>query len=145
MRFLHIRTKLGVKWCQSLLQRPLRFQTLIFQTEEILNWAIFVNGNLAYLEKKLLAFSQKSPLLNEYLNLPLKSSRVIFFCQNVWVLRKTGLSVMQFDEFLNSIFVKSLWSWAVWYLSKLENLFTPALSANFLAATSLFTNIERTE
>ena len=134
MRFLHIRTKLGVKWCQSLLQRPLRFQTLIFQTEEILNWAIFVNGNFAYLEKK--SVSQKSPLLNEYeyLNLSL----------NVWVLRKTGLSVMQFDEFLNSIFVKSLWSWAVWYLSKLENLFS-RLSANFLAATSLFTNIERTE
>ena len=136
MRFLHIRTKLGVKWCQSLLQRPLRFQTLIFQTEEILNWAIFVNGNLV---KKVRVYFEWIP------ELPLKSSRFIFLRQNVWVLRKTGLSVMQFDEFLNSIFVKSLWSWAVWYLSKLENLFTAALSANFLAATSLFTNIERTE
>ena len=135
MRFLHIRTKLGVKWCQSLLQRPLRFQTLIFQTEEILNWAIFVNGNLV---KKVRVYFEWIPEFAVEICF-------IFLRQNVWVLRKTGLSVMQFDEFLNSIFVKSLWSWAVWYLSKFENLFTPALSANFLAATSLFTNIERTE
>ena len=134
MRFLHIRTKLGVKWCQSLLQRPLRFQTLIFQTEEILNWAIFVNGNL--IKKVRVYFEWIPEFAVEIL--------FIFLRQNVWVLRKTGLSVMQFDEFLNSIFVKSLWSWAVWYLSKLENLFS-RLSANFLAATSLFTNIERTE
>ena len=134
MRFLHIRTKLGVKWCQSLLQRPLRFQTLIFQTEEILNWAIFVNGNLV---KKVRVYFEWIPEFAVEICF-------IFLRQNVCDLRKTGLSVMQFDEFLNSIFVKSLWSWAVWYLSKLENLFS-RLSANFLAATSLFTNIERTE
>ena len=102
MRFLHIRTKLGVKWCQSLLQRPLRFQTLIFQTEEILNWAIFVNGNLV---KKVRVYFEWIPeFAVEIL--------FIFLRKNVWVLRKTGLSVMQFDEFLNSIFVKSLWSWS---------------------------------
>ena len=102
MRFLHIRTKLGVKWCQSLLQRPLRFQTLIFQTEEILNWAIFVNGNLV---KKVRVYFEWIPEFAVEICF-------IFLRQNVWVLRKTGLSVMQFDEFLNSIFVKSLWSWS---------------------------------